>query len=135
MGYAYEILIIIVMLGLSAVFVAFEMALASISQARLVVLVNQKKAGASSALYLKERICASLAVMQVGMTLSSAIAAATGGAGVQETLAPRLQAFWHLSHQLAQVLSVILVVVPLSAVTIVFAELIPKVFAIENKEW
>ncbi len=135
MAYSSEILIIGAMLALNAVFAAFEMALASISQARLVVLANQKKAGASSALALKERIGASLAVAQVGMTVTGAIAAATGGAGVQETLAPRLQELWHISHGLAQGLAVLGVVLPLSAFTVVFAELIPKVFAIENKEW
>ncbi len=135
MPYTYEILVIVAMLALNAVFAAFEMALASISQARLLVLVNQKRAGASSALGLKERIGASLAVAQVGMTVTGAIAAATGGAGVQESLTPRLEVLWHISHPLAHSLAVLGVVIPLSAFTIVFGELIPKVFAIENKEW
>jgi putative hemolysin len=135
MAYAYELLIIGVMLALNAVFTAFEMALASVSQARLVVLMNQKRAGAASALYLKERLGASLAVAQVGITLAAALAAATGGAGVQESVAPRLREVWQLSHHAAQALAVILCVIPLSAVTIVFGELIPKIFAIENKEW
>jgi len=133
--YTYEILIIAVMLALNAVFAAFEMALASISQARLLVLVNHKRAGAGSAFALKERIGASLAVAQVGMTVTGAIAAATGGAGVQDTIAPRIQEIWHISHALAQGLAILGVVLPLSAVSIVFGELIPKVFAIENKEW
>src|SRR5437879_860531 len=135
MSYSYEILIIGAMLALNAVFAAFEMALASISQARLLVLVNHKKAGAASALALKERIGASLAVAQVGMTVTGAVAAATGGAGVQETITPRLQSLWQLSHGLAQGLAILGIVLPLSAFTIVFGELIPKVFAIENKEW
>jgi putative hemolysin len=135
MAYSYEILIIGLMLGFNALFTAFEMALASVSQARLLVLVDQKRAGAVSALYLKERIGASLAVAQVGITLSASIAAGIGGAGFQDSIAPRLQALWPLSHSAAQVLAVICVIVPLSAITIIFGELIPKVFAIENKEW
>lgn len=135
MDYAYELLIIGVMLGFNAVFTAFEMALASVSQARLVVLVDQKKAGAASALSLKERLGASLAVAQVGITLSGSIAAGIGGAGFQDSIAPRLQALWPIAHSTAQVLAVLCVIVPLSAFTIVFGELIPKVFAIENKEW
>ncbi len=135
MPFANEVLIIGAMLALNAVFAAFEMALASIAQSRLVVLVHQKRAGAASALALKERIGASLAVAQVGMTVTGAIAAATGGAGVQETLAPRLEQLWHISHPVAQGLAILGVVLPLSAITIVFGELIPKVFAIENKEW
>jgi len=135
MQYLYELLIIGVMIILNAIFTAFEMAIASVSQARLLVLVNQKRAGASSALHLKERLGASLAVVQVGITLAAALAAATGGAGVQEAITPRLQAAWQLSHTTAQVLAIISCVIPLSAVTIVFGELIPKIFAIENKEW
>ena len=135
MGFMSELLIIGLMLGLNAVFAAFEMAMASVSQARLLVLVNQKKAGAASALYLKERIGASLAVAQVGMTLTGAIAAATGGAGVQEAVAPRLQAAYRSLTPLAQLLAVVCFVIPMSSFTIVFGELIPKVFAIENKEW
>lgn len=131
----FEAVVIGLMLVCNAVFAAFEMALASVSQARLVVLVNQKRTGASSALYLKERIGASLAVIQVGITVTGAIAAATGGAGAQDTIAPHLQAIWHIPHLSAEILSVIFFVVPLSAFTIMFGELIPKVFAIENKEW
>ena len=135
MAYSYEILIIGFMLGFNAVFTAFEMALASVSQARLLVLVDQKRAGAVSALYLKERIGASLAVAQVGITVSASIAAGIGGAGFQDSIAPRLQVLWPLSHAAAQMLAVICVIVPLSAITIIFGELVPKVFAIENKEW
>jgi putative hemolysin len=135
MPYAFDLLIIGVMLVLNAIFTAFEMALASVSQARLVVLLNQKRSGSGSALYLKERLGSSLAVAQVGITLAAAIAAATGGAGVQESIAPHFQVAWQLSHHEAQALAVLFCVLPLSAVTIVFGELIPKIFAIENKEW
>jgi putative hemolysin len=135
MSYAFELLIIGVMIVLNAVFTAFEMALASVSQARLLVLKDQKRAGAASALHMKERLGASLAVVQVGITLAAALAAATGGAGVQEAIAPRLQETWQLSHYAAQALALLFCVIPLSSVTIVFGELIPKIFAIENKEW
>ena len=98
-------------------------------------MVDQKRAGAASALYLKERLGVSLAVAQVGITLAGVLAAATGGAGVQEAIAPRLQDAWHLSQNAAQALSVLFCVVPLGALTIIFGELMPKIFAIENKEW
>src|ERR1035438_3474938 len=107
MSYTFEFFIIGVMLVFNAVFTAFEMAMASVSQARLLVLVNQKRAGAASALYLKERLGASLAVAQVGITLAGALAAATGGAGVQEAIAPRLRDVWHLSHHAAQAIAIL----------------------------
>jgi len=70
------------MVGLNAVFTAFEMALASVSQARLLVLVNQKRAGAVSALFLKERIGASLAVANLDLSgrRSLVVGAGPGGA-------------------------------------------------------
>ncbi len=135
MVYGPELLIIGLMMFLNAIFAAFEIALASVSQARLLVLMNQKRAGSASALYLKEHIGASMAMAQVGMTVTGAIAAATGGAGVQENLTPWLQQMWPLSHEMAQGIAVVCFVIPLSVITIVFGELIPKVFAIENKEW
>lgn len=129
-----ELIIIAVMLLVNAVLAAYEMALASVSHSRLLSLTNQKKAGASSALYMKERIEASLAMGQVGITLVGAIAAATGGAGADQILAPMIHESLHLSMRWSAALALILFVVPLSAVTIMFGELIPKLFAIENKE-
>jgi len=82
MSFGYEIFIILLMLFVNAVFAAYEMALASISRARLSTLCQQKKKGAVEAVYMKDRMEASLAVVQLGITLAGAIAAATGGAGV-----------------------------------------------------
>ncbi len=135
MNYSYEVLVIGAMLALNALLAAFEMALASISTARLQVLANHKRAGAASALYMKERFEASLAVIQIGITVAGAVAAATGGAGVQEVVAPWLKEALGFSHGLARAVAIVGIVIPLSAFTIIFAELIPKVFAVENREW
>jgi len=135
MEFATELIVISIMLVLNAVFAAYEMALASVSHARLMLMSDQKKPGAVSALHMKERMEGSLAVIQLGITLVGAIAAATGGAGVSETLVPYLRSEWDFSRRLAEAIALTLFVIPLSAVTIMFGELIPKVFAIENREW
>ena len=129
-----EWLIIGLMLLVTAVFAAYEMALASISRARIAVLVARKSKGAEEAAYMKDRIEASLAVVQVGMTLAGAIAAATGGSGVADTLEPYLRTHFSLSEAWAKVDALILLIIPYSAFTIVFAELIPKMFALNNRE-
>jgi putative hemolysin len=76
----------------------------------------------------------SLAVVQLGITLVGAIAAATGGAGAEESIEP-----WFLargfSDGTAQFLAIGVIVLPLTVVTIIFGELVPKVFALENREW
>ena len=130
-----SIIIILVMLVLNALLAAYEMALASVSRTKLSILAQEKKYGAESALYMKDHMEGSLATIQIGITLVGAGAAAVGGAGADEWFAPWLQANFHLPLRLANALAVILVVLPLSFITIVFGELTPKTFALKNKEW
>lgn len=134
MTFGFELIIIAMMLMLNAVFAAYELALASVSRARLTVLCQQKKKGAEQAAYMKDRMEASLAVVQLGITFAGAVAAATGGAGMQESFTPYLVNNLKIQASYAEILAIICLVIPLSAFTIVFAELVPKMFALENKE-
>ena len=128
------ILVIAAMIAINGVFAAYEIALASVSVARLQILVRDGRSGARSALAMKQNMESSLAVVQVGITLVGAIAAATGGAGASEDVQPWLQARFSLAPVVAQILAIALVVIPLTGITILFGELVPKVFAIRNKE-
>lgn len=133
--FVFEIAVILLMLALNALFAAYEMALASVSRAKLVALAGQKAPGAEAAAYMKGRVEASLAVVQLGITLAGAVAAAVGGAGAEEAFAPYLERMLGLSEPWADILALVCVVIPLSIGTILFAELVPKVFAIANNEW
>jgi len=135
MMFGYELTVIFLMLVVNAFFASYEMALASVSRARLAVLCQQKKKGADQAVYMKERMEASLAVIQLGITLAGALAAATGGAGVQEYFTPYLIDVLRVPESYAEILAIMCLVIPLSAFTIIFAELVPKMVALENKEW
>ena len=135
MLFAFAWTIIALMIALNGILSAYEMALASVSHARLLVLSQQKKHGASAALYMKDRLEASFAALQLGITLFGSIAAATGGAFVDENLAPRLIARWGLSALSAKLIAMTMFVLPLSVATILFAELLPKLFALRNREW
>lgn len=128
------ILIIVLMLVLNALFAAYEMAIASISRTKISVLFQENQSGAQAALFMKDHLEGSLAVVQIGITLVGAIAAAMGGAGAEEALKPYL-ATLGVTGPIAHALSIACVVLPLSFLTIVFAELVPKTFAIKNKEW
>ena len=130
----WELLVILVMIGLNGLFAAYEIALASISKVRLQVLARENAAGGKAALYMKENFEASLATVQLGIALLSAIAAATGGAGAEESIKPFFQDVLKLSHALSQFLAIAAVVIPITVVTIIFGELAPKVFAFRNKE-
>jgi putative hemolysin len=133
MGLGYEILIILLMLFVNAIFAAYEMALASISRVRLSTLCQQKKRGAEEAVYMKDRMEASLAVIQLGITFAGAVTAATGGAGAHESFTPFF-AKLGIPDFYAEILSLVSIVIPLSVFTIIFAELVPKMFALDNRE-
>lgn len=129
-----ELVVVAVMIALNSVFAGYEIALASVGPARLHSLVTQHRSGAAAALRMKENMEASLAVVQLGITLVGAVAAATSGAGAEETLEPVLRG-WGVSETASQFLAIAMVVAPLTVVTIVVGELVPKVFALRNKEW
>lgn len=128
------ILIIILMLALNALLAAYEMALASISRTKIAVLFQENHSGAQAALFMKDHLEGSLAVVQIGITLVGAVAAAMGGAGAEDVFKPFLER-WGLTGPLAHGVAIACVVLPLSFVTIVFSELVPKTYAIKNKEW
>lgn len=129
-----EILVVALMVFVNAIFAAYEIALASVSVSRLQLLQNQNHRGASAALFMKQEIEKSLAVVQLGITLVGLVAGAAGGASATDDIAPRLQNFG-LSPATANVLAIIVIVLPLTGITIVGGELLPKLFALRNKEW
>lgn len=129
------VLTILAMLLLNGIFAAYELALASVRVGRLKILAESKRRGAATALRMKNRMEGSLAVVQVGITVVGAIAAAAGGASVDENFAPWIEETLHVSNRVADVIALACLVIPLSAITIVLGELIPKVFAIKNAEW
>jgi putative hemolysin len=130
-----EIAVMLAMISINSIFAGYEIALASITVARLQRLATDKRAGAHAALYMKENMEASLAVVQLGITLVGAIAAAVGGAGAEENFAPWVEEQLSVKHGTADVIAIAAVVLPLTVFTIMFGELIPKVFAIRNAEW
>lgn len=131
---ALELAVMAAMVAFNSVFAAYEIALAAVSPGRLKLLAGEGRRGAAAALHMKENVEASLAAVQLGITLFGAVAAATGGAGAGEQIAPLYQSALGLSAGWAEFLAVVTVVLPLTAATIMFGELVPKVFALRNRE-
>ena len=129
-----EIIIIISMILLNSVFAGYELALTTVNLGRLKLLAEQKKKGAQSALHMKSKIGASLAVVQIGVTLVGAIAAATSGAEGEEIIASAIQSFLPISKTISEVIAIAFIVLPLSFVTIIVGELVPKTIALKNNE-
>jgi len=130
-----ELIAMLAMVLLNGVFAGYEIALASVTAARLQVLVRENRAGAKAALQMKQNIEGSLATMQVAITLLGAFAAAIGGAGAHESIMPLLREGLGFSPTASSIVAIALVAVPLTIVTIMLGELVPKVFAMRNKEW
>jgi putative hemolysin len=133
--WGFELAIIGAMIAINSVFAAYEIALASVTVAQLKRLADAHSREAKVALYMKQNMEASLAVVQLGITLVGAVAAAVGGAGAGEMLAPVILAKLGVSARVAEVLAVVVVVIPLTVATLIVGELIPKVFALRNAEW
>jgi putative hemolysin len=129
-----ELLVLAVVIFLTAVLVAFETALTTVTHARLVALEKSGVRGASAAVRMRAQIERSLAALQLGITVLGSIAGVFGGASVEEKLSPLLIQRFGWSDHAADAFAVFVVVVPLAAFTIVFAELSPKIVAIRNKE-
>lgn len=134
-GFGVYLLIIAAMILFNAVFAAYEIALASVKLTRLQTLEHQGRRGARAAVLMKKDVEASLASIQLAITLLGAIAGAVGGAGGIESFQPALQHALGVSDETARVLALGLVVIPLTFATIVIGELVPKLFALRNPEW
>lgn len=130
-----ELIVMAAMIAVNGLFAGYEIALASISAGRLQLLVQENRPGAKAALYMKQNMEGSLAAIQLGITLVGAIAAATGGAGAGQQIQPYYSSALGLSPGAARVLAIFTVVIPLTIVTIIFGELVPKIFTLRNKEW
>jgi putative hemolysin len=84
---------------------------------------------------MKQNIETSLAAVQVAMAMLSITAAAIGGIGAADYLKRFFVEYYGFSHGSAEFFAVITVAIPLTCITTLFGELVPKVFALRNKEW
>ncbi len=129
-----ELVIICLMILLNGVFAAYELSLTSISSGRLKHLSEQKVRGALSALRMRSRSEASLAVVQIGITIIGAITAAIGGAEATQDIVPYINKTLSMPHWLTKIIAIGIVVAPLSAVTIIIGELVPKTIGLKHNE-
>lgn len=108
-----ELLVVLVCLFLNMLLSGAEMAFVTVRKAQLQRLTPQDKR-ARLLLQLKANPERTLSVIQIGITLVGAIAAAVGGAGAEEALSPMLAETFALSKNTADAASIAMVVfVPL----------------------
>jgi putative hemolysin len=127
-----EVIVIGICLVLNALFSGYEMAFVSIPRSELRSLAKAGNKDAKTLLSLRENPERTLSIIQIGITLVGAIAAAIGGAGAGETLEPYFIQKYGMTERTAETLSVILVVLPITYLSVVVGELVPKTLALRN---
>ena len=127
-----ELIVIIVCLVLNAAFAAYEMSFISVQRNELQRLAENGSRIAAELLKLRENPERFLSVVQIGITLVGAIAAAVGGAGAAENIEPWLVQNFEMKVKTADFLSAIMVVIPITYFSVVVGELVPKTLALRN---
>jgi putative hemolysin len=132
-GLPLELLIIVVLVLLNAVFVAAEIALVTIRRTRVDQLIDEGRRGAERVRELTSQPGRFLAVIQLGITFIGFLAAAFAGANLAGPLQTALKNV-PVFVPYAEALALIVVTALLSFFTIVFGELVPKTLALAHPE-
>ena len=127
-----EILIVVVCLGINALLSAFEMAFVSVPKIELRRLAREGNKVAAKVLPLRDFPERTLSVIQVGITLVGAVSAAVGGSGASESIEPYFINNFGMSNGTAEILSIMLVVIPITYLSVVVGELVPKTLALRS---
>lgn len=130
---AVQVAILLVLVLLNGFFSMAELALVKARKGRLERRSRQGSRGADAALELLKDPPGLLAAVQVGITLMGILAGAFGGATLADRLAVHLRASgW--SETTAFAGSLVVVVLPLTYLTLVLGELVPKRLAFGHPE-
>ena len=128
-----ELLILVILILLNAVFVAAEIALVTVRRTRIDQLVDEGNRAAGRVKKLINQPGRFLAVIQLGITFIGFLAAAFAGVSLTVELDRFLQGF-ELLRPYSGAIALILVTALLSFVTIIFGELVPKSLALAHPE-
>lgn len=124
------LVVVLICLALNACLAAYEMAFVAVSRAELRAHAEKGHREAPKLLKQRENPERILSVIQIGITLVGAIAAAVGGAGASEFLAPLLSERYQLEMLTAEIIAIVFIVLPLTYVNVVVGELVPKTLAL-----
>ena len=130
-----EIILIAVCLLVTAIFVLAEMALVSSNRRRLAKMAGNGDKGAARALTLLADPSKFLSTVQVGMTFGGIIAAIYGGPPLAKKLEPLLaSSHWDFLVEHSKVISEGVMSFIIGALTVIFAEIVPKRLALIESE-
>jgi putative hemolysin len=131
-GVVLNILLILLLVLIGAIFVAAEIALVSLRDSQISQLAHRGKRGQLVA-KLTSNPNLFLSAVQVGVTLSGFLAAAFAADKLSDDLAPLLERLG-LSSSVADTISLVLITIVISYVSIVVGELTAKRLALQRAE-
>lgn len=126
-----DFFIVVLCLVINAFFSAYEMAFVTVTKEEILEL-DERGSIARRLNSFKKKPERTLSVIQIGITLVGAIAAAVGGTGAVESLEPYIVQEHGLSPAMAQVIAVTVVILPLTYFSVIFGELVPKTIALKH---
>ena len=133
MNITTEVIIILAIILVNAIFVLSEMSVASSRKARLQQRINDGDRRANTVMQLIENPNLFLATVQIGITLVGVFVGAVGGARLAAPLSVALATVPALAPY-AGSLALALVVISITFVSIVLGELVPKRVALHSPE-
>jgi putative hemolysin len=133
MNITSEIILVLSIIFLNALFVLSEMSVASSRKARLQQRVNDGDQRANTVLQLIENPNLFLATVQIGITLVGVFVGAVGGATLAEPLSGLIAGVPALAPY-AGSLGLAIVVIAITFVSILLGELVPKRIALHSPE-
>jgi putative hemolysin len=130
-----EIVLIFILVFVSGFFSASEIAIIAVRKSRIKELAKLGDSRAGFVERLKNNPDSFFAIVQVGMTVTASAASALGGATAILVIKPLIESLPIVAvSRAAESISIILVVVIISYLFLVLAELVPKALAIRFSE-
>jgi putative hemolysin len=129
-----QIVVLLLLVLLNALFAMAEMALVSARKARLQNLAERGHDGARIALDLKRDPSRFLSTVQIGITVIAILAGSFGGATLGESFAAFLETVPGFIGRYAHAISIGSVVIGISYLSLIIGELVPKRIALSRPE-
>lgn len=127
-----EVFVITICIIINAFLACSETAFIAVSKPTLRQLVKEGDLRAGQLLLLRENPERTLSIIQVGITFVGAFAAAISGAGAEEMISPWIVKTFQFNEFVAEIISLTLVVIPLTYISVVIGELVPKTLALRR---
>jgi putative hemolysin len=130
-----EALLILALIFANSFFAASEIAMIATRKSRIDALLERGVRSAAAVARLKNDPDRFLATVQIGVTIVSSLASAIGGAAAISYLKPQIAALpLPLVARWAEAIALLIVVLPISYLSLVLGELVPKSLALRYSE-